>query len=113
MSFGTPLTSSVGNGSINYYQYDFQPNGITITNVGTGTIKCYASDRFQNPNEEQYDWFVVVSGYADTFIDPNLVGRTPGSNIYIGLQGVTLSNTFTLDSTTGDNRGKICIIFIA
>ena len=108
LTIGTALTSSVGGGSINYYQYYFPSNGITIKlNVGTGTINCYVSDRFQNPNEELYDWKIVVSGYADTFIDPNLLGRTPGSNIYIGLQGVASSNTFTLDSTSGDTRGII------
>ena len=74
-------------------------------NVATGTINCYASDRFQNPNEELYDWKIVVSGYSDVFIDPDLIDRKPGNNIYIGLQGVGSSNTFTLDSTTGDTRG--------
>ena len=107
MSVGTALTSSIGAGSINYYQYSFPSNGITITlNVGTGIINCYASDRFQNPNEERYDWKIVVSGYSDVFIDPSLLDRTPGSNLYVGLQGVESSNTFTLDSATGDMRGE-------
>lgn len=123
LTFGTALTSSVGSGSINYYQYYFPSNGITIKlNVGIGTISCYISDRFQNPNEEQYDWFISVSDYSDIFIDPNLLDRTPGSNIYIGLLGIQSSNTFTLDSTTGDTRGRyhyslynnvsLCVIFI-
>ena len=112
MTVGTAVTTSLGAGSISYYQYPFPSNGLTITlNVGTGLIYCYASDRFQNPNEENYDWKIVVSGYADVFIDPNLLGRTPGSNIYIGLQGGQSSNTFTLDSATGDMRGIIgCIV---
>ena len=111
ISVGTALTSSVGYGSIIYYQYDFPSNGITIIlNVGTGTIYCYASDQFQNPNEERYDWKIVVSGYSDVFIDPDLLGRAPGSNIYIGLQGVGSTNTFTLASTTGDTRGMMSFI---
>ena len=107
---GTAITSSIGYGNINYYQYYFPTNGITFTlNVGIGTINCYASDRFQNPNEERYDWKIVVSGYADFFIDPNLLDRTLGSDIYVSLQGVESSNTFMLGSTTGDTRGSTCI----
>ena len=103
---GTSLTTSVGYGIINYYQYYFPSNGITITlNVGTGTVNCYISDRFQNPNEELYDWKIVVTDYSDIFIDPNLLGRTPGLNVYVGLQGIGSTNIFTLDCTIGDTRG--------
>jgi hypothetical protein len=110
ITVGTALTTSIGYGTISYYQYYFPSNGITITlNVATGTINCYASDRFQNPNEELYDWKIVVSGYSDVFIDPDLIDRTPGNNIYIGLQGVGSSNTFTLDSTTGDTRAPLAL----
>jgi receptor-type tyrosine-protein phosphatase Q len=110
ISIGTALTTTIGYGAVNYYQYYFPTNGITITlNVGSGTIVCYASDRFQNPNEEQYDWKIVVSGYSDVFIDPDLLGRDPGTNIYIGLQGAGSSNTFTLDSTTGDTRAPLAL----
>ena len=105
---GSAVTGTLSAGGVSvYYQYPFSSNGITIfLNVGAGTVNCYASDRYQNPNEELYDWIVVVSGYQDVFIDPSLLDRPAGSSVYIGLQGVESYNTFTLNTTVGDRRSR-------
>lgn len=66
---------------------------------------CYASDRYQNPNEELYDWTIAVTAYDDIFIDPNSLGRIPGSYMHVSLVGVQTSNQYTLNSATGDRRG--------
>lgn len=106
VTIGSAVTGTLGSGSTNNYQFDFPSNGITIIlNVGTGTINCYASDRYIFPTSTNYDWSISVSGYANVFIDPDLIGRTAGSYMYVALQGALSSNTYTLNTTTGDRRG--------
>ena len=93
-----------------YFQFPFPTDGVTIQlNITTGSVICYASDRYQNPNEAQgYDWKVEVSAYADVFLDPSLLSRSVGAIVYVGIEGVSVSNTFTLGNTEGDRRGT-CI----
>lgn len=106
VTIGSAVTGTLGSGSINNYQFDFPSSGITIIlNVGTGTINCYASDRYIFPTSANYDWSISVSGYANVFIDPDLIGRTAGSYMYVALQGVYSSNTYSLNTATGDRRG--------
>lgn len=90
-----------------YYQFQFPSDGVTITlNTTSGSVVCYASDRYRNPNAAQgFDWRIEVSGYADVFLDPSLLSRSPGSTIYVGIEGVGASNQFTLGNTEGDRRG--------
>lgn len=64
---------------------------------------CYASDRIESPNEDRgYDWKIETDRYADVFLDPASLGRPAGSSVYVSLQGVQATNTFTLDTTFGD-----------
>ena len=80
-------------------------------NVSYGSVVCYASDRYQNPNEAQgYDWRIEVSTFADVFLDPALLSRTPGTTIYVAIEGSSSSNTFTLGNTEGDRRGIVCML---
>ena len=107
IAINSTLIDTIGEGDRVYYQFDFPSNGVTVVlNVTTGYIICYASDRYQNPNEAQgYDWRVKVSGYADVFLDPSLLPRSPGSTVYIGLEGSDQTNHFNLQNTEGDRRG--------
>ena len=107
MTTGSTTTGSLGAGGISpYYQFIFPSNGITLfLSVSTGSFNCYASDRYENTNEELYDWTLTVSAYADIFIDPNTLGRTPGTYMYVSLEGVQNSNAYTLNSASGDRRG--------
>ena len=61
----------------------------------------------QNPNEEQgYEWKVVTNGTVEVYLDPNSLGREAGFYIYIGLEGGSTVNNFSLNSTAGDRRSK-------
>lgn len=103
----TTSMDRVGAGKRIYYQFQFPSDGVTITlNITSGSVVCYASDRYRNPNEAQgYDWKIEVSGYADVFLDPSLLSRSPGSTIYVAIEGVGVSNNFTLGNIEGDRRG--------
>ena len=98
---------TVGKGQRAYFQFDFPSSGVTITlNISSGYVVCYASDRYRNPNEVQgYDWRIEVGGYADTFLDPSLLLRSPGTTVYVAIEGNSTSNQFTLGNTEGDRRG--------
>ena len=113
LASNTAASNTVGMGERVYYQFMFPSTGITIQlYVGGGYIVCYASDSPQNPNERQgYDWKVESNDYIDTFIDPTLLGRPPGENVYISLEGRQVSNSFTVNSTSGDRRGETTTCF--
>ena len=97
-----------------YYRFNFPSTGLTIRlNVGVGYIVCYASDSNQNPNAVQgYDWRVETSGYIDTFIDPTLLGRPAGQYVYISLEGSQSSNSFSVNSSSGDRRGQNTLHYV-
>ena len=100
-------SGSVGTGVLQYFRFQFPTNGLTLyLSISSGTVICYASDQVQNPNSRQtYIWLVQTSGYANVFIDPLLLGRSAGAYIYIGIEGVDGTNTFTVNNTDGDKRG--------
>lgn len=104
-------TDTVEHGDRKYFQFPFPSYGVTLRlTVSTGYVICYASDRYANPNQEQgYDWRIEVSSFADVFLDPSLLSRTPGTTIYVAIEGYNngASSTFTLGNTEGDRRG-IC-----
>ena len=47
-------------------------------------------------------WNLVISEYDDAFLDPSSLGQTPGTTLYITLEGVDTNNEFTLNTTYGD-----------
>ena len=47
-------------------------------------------------------WTLLISEYDDAFLNPSTLGRTPGTTLYITLEGVDTSNEFTLNTTYGD-----------
>lgn len=102
-------SDTVGNGERSYFQFPFPSYGVTIQlSVNVGYVVCYASDRYQNPNEAQgYDWRIEVSSYSDVFLDPSLISRSVGSTVYVAIEGTSTSNTFTLGNIEGDRRGTI------
>ena len=102
------IQGSLSSNELNYFQVDFPSTGITFTlTVSTGYITCYASDTIQNPNEEQgYEWKVVTNTTVEVFIDPDSLDRDVGVYVYIGLEGGSTVNNFSLNSTSGDRRSK-------
>ena len=107
-SVGEEIVGSLGSNEITYYRLEFPSNGITFTlSVTSGYITCYASDTIQNPNGEQgYEWKVVTNGTVEVFLDPDSLDREVGVYVYIGLEGGSSSNNFSLNSTSGDRRSK-------
>ena len=108
LSINNVITTSVNNGDLKYFRLPFPTTGITLTlSVSTGNVICYASDIVQNPNANQgYEWRVETSGSVEVFIDPDLLDRDPGTYIYIGIEGDSSSNQFSLNSTSGDRRSE-------
>lgn len=104
---GEEKTGTLVQGERLFYRLDFPSNGLTIQLTAVyGSVVCYASDRLTNPTATQgYDWKVETDSYVDTFIDPVLLGRSPGQYIYIAIEGLESSNNFSLNSTIGDHRG--------
>ena len=100
-------TDTVGYRERVYFQFPFPTYGVTIQlSITSGTVVCYASDRYENPNEEQgYDWRVETSSYVDVFLDPSLLSYSAGSIVYVAIEGNAVSNTFTLGNMEGDRRG--------
>ena len=109
MSLNSIGNGSLGSGELQYFRLQFPMNGLTIfLSVSTGSVICYASDEVQNPNGRQsYIWRVQSDGYSDLFIDPLLLGRAPGTYMYIGIEGINNTNTFIVNNTAGDKRGTI------
>ena len=97
------MTSSVLQDRFVYYFIPFSSSGATVRiEARAGGIRCYASDTNRRPSSTSYVWSLVITDYADSFLDPSTLGRTPGSTVYIALQGINAMNTFTLNTTIGD-----------
>lgn len=100
---GSLVNNAVMQGRFRYFSVPFTSSGLTVRVEATvGSIRCYASDTNPRPSGTDYVWTLVINDYDDAFLDPSTLGRTPGSTLYIGLQGVNTVNNFTLDTTTGD-----------
>ena len=90
-------------GQLKFYIYPFSVVGVTVrVEVLGGGVWCYASDTERNPSSDNYIWRLFISEYDDSYIDPAYLNRPVGDFLYIGIEGVDLSNNFTLDSTVGD-----------
>ena len=102
------ILGSIQSNELTYFKLEFPSDGITFSlTVNVGSITCYASDTEQNPNEEQgYEWKVETNSYIEVFLDPNSLDKESGMYIYIGLEGGSSVNNFSLNSTSGDRRSK-------
>ena len=100
---GAVIGDTILNGVIKFYSLPFPANGITLSlTVISGYVNCYASDRYRNPNEYEYDWFVAISDYWEVFLDPTAISRPLGSFLYISFQGIGTSNVYLVNSSSGD-----------
>ena len=104
---GSPVSDTITSGQFRYYIFPFPIEGITIrVEVFSGQVWCYGSDIERNPSSYNYLWSLFISGYDDTYIE-----RTPGEFLFVAIEGISLSNNFTLNSTVGDTSiaGKASI----
>ena len=107
LNAGEATTGTVDQGRRLFFRFAFPSNGLTIRlSALSGRVVCFASDRLTNPTGTQgYDWRIETDDYTDVFIDPILLNRDPGEYIYISIEGLHVTNTFSLNTTLGDHRG--------
>lgn len=97
------MNTTVAQDRFVYYFIPFSSSGVTIRiDALVGGIRCYASDTNRRPSSRSYVWTLVITDYDDSFLDPSTLGRTPGTSVYIALQGINAVNTFTMNTTIGD-----------
>ena len=103
VAIGNPVSDSIGSGQFRYYIFPFLSRGVTIrVEVSRGGVWCYASDTNRNPSSRDYIWRLFISEYDDSFIDPSSLDRTAGSLLFIAIEGTQVTNSFILNTTTGD-----------
>ena len=101
--FSRPVSGFIENDQFRYYTVQFDGSGVTIDVVAShGQVWCYASDTNYNPNSENYLWRFFISKYNDMYINPASLGRTHGRHLFVTIEGVNISNGFTLTFTSGD-----------
>ena len=97
------MFDTIGSGEFRYYILPLSDEGVTIqVEVFLGGIWCYASDTNRNPNRDNYVWRLFITEYDDTFIDPTSLERPAGPQLFIAIEGVNNSNSYSLNTTTGD-----------
>lgn len=103
VAIGDPVYDAIGSNRFRYYIFPFLTEGITIRlEVFQGGVWCYASDTNRNPNSGDYVWRLYISGYNDSYIDPMSLERTPGTFLFVTIEGLGSNNDFKLNSTSGD-----------
>ena len=97
------IGDTISNGSIKFYSVPFPANGITLAlTVSSGYVNCYASDRYRNPNQYEYDWFVDVRSYWEVYFDPRVISRPVGNILYVSFLGINAANIYQVNSSSGD-----------
>ena len=103
VAIGDSISDSIGSGQFRFYIFPFLSGGVTVrVEVFRGGVWCYASDTNRNPSSRDYIWRLFISEYDDSFIDPSSLDRTAGSLLFIAIEGTQATNSFTLNTTTGD-----------
>ena len=106
---------TLGRDQSQYLQYNFPiEDGFTVKiNISVGEITVYGSFTIRTPSSLTADFEVTSRNFIDYYISPAFynssvytAGRqsqTAGSNnVYLNLQGVDQTNTFSLNTTLGD-----------
>ena len=103
MAIGDSISDSIGSGQFRFYIFPFLSGGVTVrVEIFRGGVWCYASDTNRNSSSRDYTWRLFISEYDDSFIDPSSLDRTAGSLLFIAIEGTQATNSFTLNTTTGD-----------
>ena len=99
------IDNTISSGVIKFYSMPFSTSGITLAlTVPSGYVNCYASDRYRNPNQYMYDWFVDVRDYWEVYLDPRVLSRPVGSNLYVSFLGIDATNIFRVNTSSADTR---------
>ena len=97
------IGGTISQGVIKFYSTPFFANGTTLKlTVTTGIMNCYASDRFRNPNQYEYDWTVEIRDYWEIYIDPLMLLRPVESILYVSFLGLNISSTYQVNISSGN-----------
>ena len=95
--------NTISNGIIKFYSLPFPADGLTLNlTVSSGYVYCYASDRFRNPNQYMYDWYIDVRNYWEFYFDPRALSRSAGNFLYVSFFGVNAANIYLAESAQGN-----------
>lgn len=95
--------NTISNGIIKFYSLPFPADGLTLNfTVSSGYVYCYASDRFRNPNQYMYDWYIDVRNYWEFYFDPRVLSRSADSFLYVSFFGVNAANIYLAESAQGN-----------
>jgi hypothetical protein len=113
LSIGSVFGNTIPSGVIKFYSLPFPANGLTLNiTISSGYVYCYASDRFRNPNQYMYDWYIDVRDYWEVYLDPRSLSRPVGSFLYVSFFGVNAANVYLAESAQGDTltvgKSAIC-----
>ena len=82
-----------------YYNLLYPSEGATVSlTVTSGRIICYASLSNRRPHGSNYTWTIQSSSSDDLYLDPEMVATIPRSRVFVSIQGVSSTNTFSLTS---------------
>lgn len=70
--------------------------------MSIGSAILYASTVVETPNEALYDVKVETNGFEDTYIDPNNLSPSSGTQLYVAVVGTSVSNSLSVSASAGD-----------
>ena len=110
-AIGQAITNTLEQNEASYFQLGLPEDGMTFSlDVSQGSVVMYGSNKLQNPNEAFYDFQLSSSqreifiSYA-TFSSPitkRQITNFTNITVYVSIQGQSVSNSFTLNTTIGD-----------
>ena len=118
---GEAVTSSLTQGEVTFLQMTLPEDGLTISiDVDEGSVVMYGSDKIQQPNEAFHD-FKLTNYRPEIYLTEETFGKntnitvskqeattdSTGITIYISIQGQSVINNFTLNTTIGDTTSGI------
>ena len=106
-----PFIGTLEQNQAAFFQYTLPEEGLTLRlEVEIGLIVLYASNKIRSPNEAFYDWRLETRSSTDIYI--SLEGISPigkrqvlqsvNTTIFVSIEGQSLINNFTLNTTYGD-----------
>ena len=118
---GQQITGLLTQGEVTFLQMSLPDDGLTITiDVNEGSVVMYGSDKIQQPNEAFHD-FKLTNEKPEIYLTEEIFGKntstivskreattdSTGITIYISIQGQSMVNNFTLNTSIGDTTSGI------
>ena len=106
-----PFIGTLQQNQAAFFQYTLPEEGLTLRlEVEIGLIVLFASNKIRNPNEAFYDWRLETRSSADIYISlegissigKRQVVQSANTTIFVSIEGQSVTNNFTLNTTYGD-----------